>query len=369
MKKDLVMLRGNQAMAEAAYRAGCDFYAGYPITPQSEILEYLSTKMRESGRAFVQAENETSAMSMINGAAITGKRVLTSSAGPGITLKQEGITYAASDNLPVVYIDVARGGNGLATSGSCQSEYKRETTGGGNGDYRVIIYSPGFVQEAVDMVYNAFDVSEKYRNGVGILTESSLGHLVEVVEMPPHIDPKTRTLPEWRKTGERPSVRKEKGREPFILAKSPSKYDKTMLDKEKQAKIIENGQQWESINIEDAEYIIVAFGVPGRMAMNALEKLRAEGEKVGLIRCKTLWPYPAKALEELNPKKVKGLIALETNVTGQMAEDLAVARLKVFKQHYIPVYSITFMKKICPDTKFIIDSYLSVKNGEVKEAF
>ena len=211
------MLRGNEAIAEAAFRAGIELYAGYPITPQSEILEYLSTRMRDAGRAFVQAENETSAASMINGAAATGKRVMTSSAGPGVTLKQEGFTYAAASQLPIVFVNAQRGGNGLAGGGNRQTEYTRDTRGGGNGDYRMIIFAPGFIQEAVDMTYNAFDYAEKYRIGVGVQTESSLGHLIEAAEMPPMIDLSKRETPAWALNGLRNSVREEKGY-PFFSA-------------------------------------------------------------------------------------------------------------------------------------------------------
>ena len=366
--KELVMMRGNAAMAEAAYRGGADFYAGYPITPQSEILEHLSWRLPDAGRAFVQAENEMSAASILNGASMMGRRAITSSSGPGVTLKQEGFTYAAAFDLPIVYINVSRGGNGLATAGSRQTEYKREVNGGGNGDYRMIIYSPGFVQEAIDMVFNSFQVAEKHRVGVGILTESTLGHMIEVAEMPAAVKRTEEDFQPWRLRGLSKKARAASGLPPYRPADRIKKnLMKDGYDSVKQARTIEEEQQWESIQTEDAEYIILGFGVPGRVAIKAIEELRAEGQKAGLIRLKTLWPYPTKALEALNNKTVKGLIAMETNSTGQMVNDLIVHNVKTFGADYIPVYSYLHWKTLVPTVKQMKDNYMKIVNGEVKE--
>ena len=232
----------------------------------------------------------------------------------------------------------------------------------------MIIYSPAFVQEAVDMTYKAFDIAEKYRTGVGILTESSLGHLIEGAEMPPYIDPATRELPDWRRTGERPETRKKNNRGPITLnskgtlpGQIGNKAGSMLVNVEKQALIKENEQQWENIGTEDAEYIFVSFGMPARMCMSAVQKMRAKGEKIGLIRLKTLWPYPVNALKELNFRKVKAFICMETNATAQMSKDLMLANIEAYGRDYIPIYSSLFFEDRCPTTKFIMDTYRDVK--------
>ncbi|MDR1272199.1 MAG: 3-methyl-2-oxobutanoate dehydrogenase subunit beta [Clostridiales Family XIII bacterium] len=359
---ETVLMKGNEAVAEAALRAGLDFYAAYPITPQTEILEYLSKKMPELGRVCVQADSEITAINMIMGAAYTGKRVLTSSAGPGISLKQEGLSYCAANDLPVVYVDVQRGGNGLANMGSCQTEYKREVTGGGNGDYHAIILAPASVQETADMVSLAYELAEKYRNIVGIMTEATIGQLVEPVTFKEAVDPASLPVPSWAKTGKMISSSDEP-------IKPRIKDAKPKADRAKYFQMKEEVQMWESTNVDDADYVVFAFGAPSRVVYDALLILREEGQKIGMIRPQTLWPYPEKALEELK-EDVKGLISLETNCTGQMLPDVALARDLHFKDRHVPVYSCAYivLDRI-PTVMQVVDDIKAIISGQTEEAY
>ena len=249
MKK---MWKGNHAIAEAAMRAGCEFYAGYPITPQTEVGEYLSSRMPELGRRFLQAENEMSAIYMIFGAYACGMRSMTSSSGPGFSLKQEGIAYLCANNFPSVLVNVQRWGPGLGTLDSSQTDYLRDTRGGGNGDYRVIVYAPNSIQETVDLMYNAFDVAEKYRNPVEILSEAALGQMMEPVEFPPFKERKEDLG--WTFDGtDRPHGRIDNPGKPGAL-------------RAKVEAIMANEQRWENYMVEDADYVFVAFGLPSRAA-------------------------------------------------------------------------------------------------------
>lgn len=357
MTDNRVLMKGNIGAAEAAFLAGLDFYAGYPITPQTEILEHLASRMPEAGRAFLQAESEIASICMIYGAASTGKRVLTSSSGPGISLKQEGISYCAANNLPIVYINVQRGGNGLATLGSCQTEYKRETNGGGNGDYHAIILAPASVQETVDMVYGAFDIAEKFRNPVGILSEGCIAQLVEPVTLPPAIAPKTE-FPVWAKRGQRPKLPQSSGGNP--------KMKLAAADRDKIARMREEAQDWEEVLLEDAEHVVVAFGGPSRVAYDSILALRAKGLKIGMIRPKTLWPFPDKAFKKLG-SSVKSFITLETNYTCQMARDVIIARASSFKDRHVPIYSFGYICNRLPTVKDTIKDIQSAVAGRVEE--
>lgn len=346
------MWKGNHAIAEAAMRAGCQFYAGYPITPQTEVSEYLSYRMPELNRRFLQAENEMAAIYMIYGAYACGMRSMTSSSGPGFSLKQEGIAYLCANNYPAVLVNVQRWGPGLGTLDSSQTDYLRDTRGGGNGDYRVIVYTPNSIQETVDLMYNAFDVAEKYRNPVEILSEAALGQMMEPVEFPPFKE-RTEDLG-WTFDGtDRPHGRIDNPLKPAAL-------------RDKIAAITENEQRWENYLVEDADYVFVAFGLPSRTTRNAVDHLRERGIKAGLIRPITVWPFPYKAFAEI-PSTVKGIISVESTDAGQLIEDVALATKKVCGGN-VPVYGMFSGQKI-PKTKQVVEFFDGIQSGEIKEVF
>ena len=346
------MWKGNHAIAEAALRGGLEFYAGYPITPQTEVMEYLSFRMPELEKDFIQAENEIAAINMVFGAAATGKRSMTGSSGPGISLKQEGISYLCYYDLPCVIVNVQRWGAALGTLDSSQTDYLRETRGGGNGDYRVIVWAPDSVQETVDLLYDAFEKSEEYRNPVEILSEAALGQMMEPCEMP---DFKKRDHDlEWSWDG----TNRDHNRLP-----AP---EKPAHHRAKYQKIIEKEQRWESINTDDAEYVFVAFGLPSRVAKDAMRRLRAEGEKVGVIRPVAVWPYPLKAFKEVNDN-VKGFLSIESTDLGQHIEDVALSVKKTFDAN-VPVYLHASSQQI-PKVKNVIETFKQIKTGQLKEAY
>ncbi len=350
--KERKMMKGNIAIAEAAVRAGVDLYAGYPITPQTEVLEHLSHRLPEEGRDFIQAENEIAAINMIYGGAATGMRCFTSSCGPGISLKQEGISYICSQRFPCVILNVQRWGAGLGSLDSSQVDYLRETRGGGNGDYRTIVFAPNSIQESIDIMYESFEVAEKYRNPVTILSEASLGQMMEPCVMPEY-KKREKKLP-WVYDGnntDHMSIRKDK---------MPQYTEK--LHKE----IKEELQRWEEVMTEDAEYIFVAFGLPSRVAKDAVIKLRKQGQKVGLIRPITLWPFPFKAFEKLNKDNIKGFLSIESNDTGQMVEDVALATKKI--NSCSPVYLYNSGMNI-PTVKETINKFNKILNSKEKEVF
>ena len=349
MKK---MWKGNHAIAEAALRGGCEFYAGYPITPQTEVMEFLSHRMSELGRTFIQSENEMAAIYMVYGAYASGMRSMTSSSGPGISLKQEGISYLCANHYPCVIVNVQRWGPGLGSLDSAQTDYLRDTRGGGNGDYHLIVYAPNSIQETVDLMYNSFDVAEKYRVPVEILTEAALGQMMEPVE-----------FPEFKKReGDLGWTYDGSNRDHAKVADN----QKPTFCMEKRMRITENEQQWEDYQVEDAEYVFVAFGIPSRTTMNAVRRLREQGEKVGIIRPITVWPFPYKAFEKVS-KDVKGFISVESTDTGQLVEDVALASKKVFKEN-VPVYGL-FSGNHIPKTLQVMDTYSKIKSGEIKEVF
>ena len=281
------MMKGNVAVAEAAVRAGVRMYAGYPITPTTEIMEYLSWRLPEVGGTFIQAESELAGINMVIGAASCGVRALTASSGPGISLKQEGVSTLADEELSAVVINMCRYGNGLGTLFTSQCDYNRETRGGGNGDYRCIVMCPSSIQEAVDMIAEAYDVAEKYRVVVVMLGEGALGQMMEPVELPDFQEPKRNP---WGFDGK--YTYKKIG----IFERDSMKEAVELNAKFK--KIKENEQRWESEGIEDAEYVFVAYGLCGRSTLGAVRELRAEGHKVGLIRPITAWPFPEKAFRQ-----------------------------------------------------------------------
>ena len=350
------LMKGNTAIAEAAIRAGAEFFAGYPITPSTEVLEHLAARMPEEGRVFIQAENELAAMNMVHGAYGTGHRAFTATSGPGLSLKQEAMSFAAAGEVPYVVILVNRYGRGVGALDGAQDAYFQVTRGGGQGDYRNIVYTPAAVQEAVEDMYEAFDVAEKYRIAVYVMLDTILGQTMEPVEMP---DYKTREIPlDWGVDGTN-----TKGLKVVKFA-----YDDNIRHwKEKIEKINEEMQRWESYKTEDAEFVFVAFGLAGRVCFDAVDELRARGEKVGCIRPKLIFPYPVKAFEELNKELIKGFMTVEGSDMGQQVQDVALSVKKVFDKN-LPVYCYPYSRGE-PEVANIIAKYEAMKSGELKEVY
>lgn len=351
------MVKGNIAMAEAAMRAGVEIFAGYPITPSTEVMEYLSGRMPELGRTFIQAESELAAINMVMGVAACGRRVLTASSGPGISLKQEGISYMNQTNLPAVILAVVRWGNGLGALNGAQTDYHRETRGGGNGDYRNIVLCPSSIQEGVDLIYEAFDIAEKYRCIVEIMTESGLGQMMEPCEYPEFREIKKCG---WGLDG---TYKVKRG---DFLGRNLNNESEVYMSKVREMRA--NEQRWVAKNTEDCEYVFVACGLPGRAVEGVVEQLRAEGENVGYIRPITLWPYPEKAFEEIaaKNKNIKGFISVETNGEGQMVDDVALYAKKYGIN--VPVYALPYVCDIPKDAK-VKEDYAKIKAHELKEVY
>ncbi len=314
MAKEL--LKGNIAMAEAAIRAGLEGYFGYPITPQTELLEWMSERMPALGRAFLQAESEVAAINMLYGAACTGARVMTSSSSPGISLMMEGLSYIAGTEVPVVIIDVVRGGPGLGNIAPSQGDYNQIVHGGGHGDYHPIVLAPASVQEAIDLVVLAFDLAEKYRTIVFVMADGNIGQMMEPAELPP-MRPIKSEYPDW-------AVRGAIGRERRILSSiyiDPKDEEVTNYRLMQVWNRIEaNEIRYREYFLEDAEIVVVGFGTAGRIALSAVRMARAEGIKVGLLRPITLSPFPCPQIESLI-SRVKGILVVEMNA-GQMLEDV-----------------------------------------------
>ncbi len=324
---ELKLMKGNEAVAEAAIRYGADGYFGYPITPQSEVIEYLMAEKPEerTGMAVLQAESEIAAINMIYGAAGCGKRVMTSSSSPGISLKQEGITYIAGAELPCLLLNVVRGGPGLGTIQPSQSDYFQSVKGGGHGDYKLIVLAPSSVQEMYDFVETGFELAFKYRNPAMILSDGAIGQMMEKVELG---EQKERLKEEeirekypWATTG------KTKDRERNIITSleldsaKMEVFNQKLIEKYKE--IEENEVRYEEMQCKDAEYIIVAYGTSSRICQKTVELARKEGIKLGLLRPITLFPFPKKRLAEL-AGQVKGMLSVEMSA-GQMVEDIKLS--------------------------------------------
>jgi len=314
-----VLMCGNEALAEAAILAGCDAYFGYPITPQNEIPAYMSRRMPEEGRVFVQSESELAAINMVFGASATGKRAMTSSSSPGISLMQEGISYLAGAELPAVVVNVMRGGPGLGNIAPSQSDYFQATRGGGHGDYRTIVLGPSSVQELVDCMPLAFDLADQYRMTVVVLADGILGQMMEPIVFKKNPRPK---LPakDWALTG-------AKGREQNIvrslwLGEGVLEKHNNKL-KAKYEQIEKNEVLCEQYEVDDAEIIVVAYGVAARIVRGAVTKAREEGIKVGWIRPITLWPFPTEQISKA-ADEFRIFLTVEMS-TGQMVEDVKLA--------------------------------------------
>jgi 2-oxoglutarate ferredoxin oxidoreductase subunit alpha len=323
-----VLMKGNDAVSEAAIQAGCKAFFGYPITPQNEIPEYFSRKMEASGGVFVQAESEVAAINMVYGAAATGVRTLTTSSSPGIALKQEGISYMCGANLPCVIINVARCGPGLGGILPAQADYFQATRGGGNGDYYTPVFAPNTIQEAWDLVFHAFNVAEKYRTPVMILMEGMLGQMMEPLEM--RKTPSVEFDTSWCVNG-------NADKRPRNIVTSISLYaeilEKLNVDRFKvYEQIIQNETKVESTVKDGDEVAIVAYGSPSRIVSNAIEELSADGIKAGLIRPVSLWPYPHEIFQNL-PASVEHILVAELSM-GQMIDDVKIAVNGKYPVHF-----------------------------------
>jgi 2-oxoglutarate/2-oxoacid ferredoxin oxidoreductase subunit alpha len=322
MEKELRLMKGNEAVAEAAIRAGADGYFGYPITPQSEILEYLmeANPAETTGMVVLQAESEVAAINMVYGGAACGKKVMTSSSSPGISLKQEGISYIAGAELPCLIVNVVRGGPGLGTIQPAQSDYFQSVKGGGHGDYHLIVLAPASVQEMADFVDLGFELAFRYRNPVLILSDGAIGQMMEKVYLGPFKE-RLKVFPDWATTG------KPKTRERNIITSLDLDPNKQEIFnhklQEKYNVIREKEVRYEEFQTEDADYLFVAYGTSARVCMKSVQIAREQGIRVGLLRPITLFPFPSKRINEL-ALKVKGILSVEMSA-GQMVEDVLLS--------------------------------------------
>jgi len=314
-----ILMKGNEALAEAAIMAGCRHYFGYPITPQTEVAAYMSRRMPKIGGTFLQAESEIAAINMVIGAAAAGKRAMTSSSSPGISLKSEGISYMAGCDLPGLIVNVQRGGPGLGGIQPSQSDYFQATRGGGHGDYHLLVLAPSSVQEMANLVFKGFDLSEKYRIPCMLLADGTMGQMMEPVELPERAA--EGAAKPWALTGT------EGRRKPNIinsLALEPQELEKWNEERfQRYDTVRENEQMSESYRMEDAEICVVAFGIAARVAQNAIDAVRGRGIKAGMIRPITLWPFPEKALKAA-AKQCRAFVSVELNM-GQMIEDVKLS--------------------------------------------
>ena len=319
MAKEL--LYGNAAIAEAAIRAGLEAFYGYPITPQTEVLEHLAERMRDEGRVFLQAESEIASINMVYGAACAGARVMTSSSSPGISLMQEGLSYIACSEVPAVVVNIMRGGPGLGNVQPAQADYFQAVKGAGHGDFHMIVLAPSGVQEAIDLMVEAFDLADKYRTLVMLVADGSIGQMMEPAELPPMRPARDAAdRADWALTG-------AKGRDPNVITSlflGAENLERVNLRlQEKLARIADAEVRFEEIETGDAEYLLVAFGTMGRVCQTVVRQARAKGIRVGLLRPITLWPYPSERLAAL-AEQVRGALVVEMNA-GQMLEDVKLA--------------------------------------------
>lgn len=324
--RDRILMKGNEAIAEAAIQAGCDAYFGYPITPQAELLEWMARRMPEEGRAFVQAESELGAINMGLGAAATGARVMVSSSSPGMSLMAEAMSYMAGSELPLVLVNVMRGGPGLGSIGPAQGDYLQATKGHGHGDYRVPVFAPSSIAEAIELVPLAFEVAERYRTPVILLADGILGQAMEPVART--FRQLARSEPDWATTG-------AAGRPPRVVKSlhlRPDELEAHALDLQAKYRRIEAAEvRWAGERLDDAELVLVAYGTSARISRTAVDRLREAGIAAGLLRPISLWPFPAAELAALAPR-VRGLLVVELSA-GQLVEDVRLAvegRVPVF---------------------------------------
>ena len=348
-----VLMKGNEAIAEAAIRAGCRHYFGYPITPQTEIAAYMAKRMPKIGGTFLQAESEIAAINMVYGVAAAGLRVMTSSSSPGVSLKSEGLSYIAGSDLPSFIVNVERGGPGLGGIQPSQSDYFMATKAGGHGDFRMIVLAPASVQEMADLTVKGFDLADEYRMTSMILADGTMGQMMEPVSLE-FGEPKKFDKP-WATTG---TQMKRKHNIVNSLDLVPEELEKGNFERfERYAKIEQKEAMWEEYLTDDAKICVVAFGIASRVAKNAIAEARARGVKVGMIRPITLWPFPKAAFEKVE-KHVKTFISVELSM-GQMIEDVQLAT-KCRK----PVLLCNRAGGMIPSADMILDAILKAdKNG------
>lgn len=325
--------KGNEAIAEAAIRAGCRYYFGYPITPQSEIPEYMAKHLPEVGGVFLQAESEISSINMVYGAAGAGARVMTTSSSPGISLMQEGLSYLVGAELPAVIVNIMRGGPGLGGIQPAQGDYFQAVKGGGNGDYHMIVLAPNSIQEAVDVMQHAFLLAEKYRNPVMLLADGMIGQMMEPVEWKQQThDPADYQVPEWATTGRGGREKHRIINSLYIESEILEAHVLRLFDKYHQ--IAKNEVMYEEKGMEDASVVLCAYGIPARIAEKAIDLLRADGVKAGLFRPITLWPFPSVRLQEIALlPQVSSFVTVELSM-GQMVEDVRLAVNGVKPVHF-----------------------------------
>lgn len=316
-----VLMKGTEAIAEAAIQAGCKYFFGYPITPQNEIPEYMSAKLPKIGGAYVQAESEVSAINMVMGGGSTGTRIMTTSSSPGISLMSEGISYIAGCEIPAVIVNVMRGGPGLGGILPSQADYFQSTKGGGNGDYRLLVLAPSTLQEAVEITQEAFDLAIKYRNPVMILADGFMGQMMEAVEIREHISKDLPGKESWAL-----GCMAERGNKRSILKSlylNPENLEAHNIHLQEKYKEMEIEVRYEAYKCQDAEILLSAFGTTARIARSAINNLRNEGVKVGMLRPITLFPFPKDILKDL-ASSARHVLVVEMNM-GQMVEDVQAA--------------------------------------------
>lgn len=346
-------MKGNEAVGAAAIQAGCKFFFGYPITPSSEIPEYMSKALPEAGGVFLQAESELAAINMVYGAAGAGARAMTASSSPGISLKQEGITYAAGAELPCVIVNMMRGGPGLGSIQPSQSDYFQSTRGGGNGDYRTLCYAPASIQEIVDYVMLAFDKADYYRNPVLICADGMIGQMMEAVEFK---EPSHAELPpkDWATIGT------DEKRKPNIINSlylAPEILQDHNRDIEKKYKLMEENEVlYESYGLEDADVVLVSFGTTSRIAKTAMKQAEKKGIKTGIIRPITIWPFPYDVFKNIGDK-AKGVLTVEMNL-GQMIDDV-----KIGVAGKLPVYFNGTQGGVVPTPESILVDIEKIAGG------
>ena len=348
-----VLMKGNEAIAEAAIRAGCRHYFGYPITPQTEIAAYMAKKMPKIGGVFLQAESEIASINMVYGAAAAGMRVMTSSSSPGISLKAEGLSYLAGSDVPALVVNVQRGGPGLGGIQPSQSDYFQATKGGGHGDYRMIVLAPASVQEMASLTIKGFELADKYLMTSMILADGTIGQMMEPISLE-DVEVQTYEKP-WALTGTK-CARKHNVVNSLYL--KPDELEKKNLERYERYKTVEETEpMWEEYMMEDAEYCVVAFGIASRVTKNAVVAARKEGIKVGLIRPITLWPFPKQALLKA-ADQVKGFVCVELNM-GQMIEDV-----KLYTQCKKPVSLCSRCGGMIPSPEEVLESIRRAQKGE-----
>ena len=356
-ENEKILMKGNEAIAEAAIRAGCTAYFGYPITPQNEIIAYMADHLLEMGRVFIQAESEVAAINMVYGAASTGVRAMTSSSSPGISLKQEGISYCAGADLPFVYVNIVRGGPGLGSIAPAQSDYMQSTRGGGHGDYRVIVLAPASVQECADLTYLAFDLADKWRMPVLILADGVIGTMMEGVALPPMRD--LASLPDksdWAVGGMYKTGRAARHITSINLV--PAQLEQKVFSRfDRYAKMAEAEVRFEEVQCDDAELVIVAYGTSARVALGAVHEARSKGLKVGLLRPISLYPFPEKKLEALANAGKKFLV-VEMSM-GQMLQDV---RLSIHDK--VPVSLIPHVGGVVPTEEEVFEKAKEILGGK-----